>query len=76
MTVPKRATVYLDPPVHRALRIKAAEAGVTISRIVNQAVRRALAEDAVDLAAFEERAKEPSRAFEDVLRDLKKDGLI
>jgi hypothetical protein len=76
MGEPKRSTVYLEPAIHRALKIKAAETGSTISDLINQAVRRALAEDAVDLKAFEERAAEPSRAFEDVLGDLKKDGLI
>jgi len=76
MGEPKRATVYLEPAVHRALKIKAAETGSTISDLVNQAIHRALAEDAIDLKAFEERAAEPSRAFEEVLGELKKDGLI
>ena len=76
MGAPKRATVYLEPAVHRALKVKAAETGSTISDLVNQAIRQALAEDAIDLKAFEERASEPSRAFEEVLADLKKDGLI
>jgi hypothetical protein len=41
---------------------------------VNTAIRQALAEDAEDLAAFEERAREPNLAFEDVLKDLKRRG--
>jgi hypothetical protein len=58
------------------LRIKAAETSSSISKIVSHAVKLALAEDAEDLAAFEQRAKEPLVAFEDVLKKLKKDGRI
>jgi len=74
--VSKRTTVYLDPELHRALRIKAAETDQTISELVNSAVRRCLAEDAVDLAAFEDRAGEPSVPYEDVLRELKRRGKL
>jgi hypothetical protein len=73
---PKRATVYFDPAIHRALRLKAAETDRPISDLVNEAVKLALAEDAADLAAFEDRAREPNLAFEDVLKDLKKRGKI
>ena len=66
----KRATLYFDPLLHRALRIKAAETERSISEIVNDAVRLSLAEDAEDLAAFQERAKEPNLSFEAVLKDL------
>ena len=76
MNSPKRATVYFDPAVHRALRIKAAHGDHTLSELVNDAVRRSLAEDAEDLEAFETRKKEPSLRFEDVLKDLKRRGKI
>jgi hypothetical protein len=72
----KRATVYFDVQLHRALRLKAAETDRSVSELVNDAVRQSLAEDAEDLAAFEERAHEPSLLFEDVLKDLKKRGRI
>jgi len=72
----KRTTVYLSPALHRALRVKAMETDCSMSDLVNQAVQRALQEDAIDLAAFDERAEEPSRAFEDMLKDLKRDGLL
>jgi hypothetical protein len=72
----KRATIYIDPELHRALRMKAAETSSSISEIVSHAVKLALAEDAEDLAAFEQRAKEPLVAFEDVLKKLRKDGRI
>ena len=72
----KRATISFDPDLHKALRMKAAETDRTMSDLVNAAVRRSLAEDAVDLAAFQDRVHEPSVAFEDVLRDLKSRGKL
>lgn len=74
--IQKRATVYFDSSLHRALRLKAAETEESISDLVNSAVRLSLAEDAEDLAAFAERAKEPSLAFESVLKDLRKRGKL
>ncbi len=72
----KRATVYFDPHLHRALRLKAAETDRSISELVNEAVKAALAEDADDIEAFEVREKEPDYAFEDVVKDLKRRGKI
>jgi len=72
----KRATVYFEAHLHRALRLKAAETDRSISELVNDAVKEALAEDAEDLAAFEDRASEPDLRFEDVLKDLKKRGKL
>ena len=75
-TAQKRATVYFDPELHRALRLKAAETDRSLSELVNEAVKLALAEDAEDLEAFEERASEPNLPFESVVRDLKRRGKI
>ena len=72
----KRATIYFDADLHRALRVKAAETDRSVSELVNQAVKLALAEDAEDIAAFEERRHEPNLSFEDVLKDLKSRGKI
>ena len=71
-TMRKRATVYFDPEIHRALRLKAAEVERSVSDLVNEAVQLALAEDAEDLAAFEERAHEPNLACEEVVNDLRR----
>jgi hypothetical protein len=72
----KRATVYFDPALHRALRLKAAETDRSLSDLVNEAVRYSLAEDAEDLAAFDERAAEPDLPFESVVKELKRSGKI
>jgi plasmid stability protein len=76
MATHKRATVYLDADLHRALKIKAAQIDRSLSDLVNQAVRQSLAEDAEDLAAFEARAREPNLAFEEVVKDLKRRGKL
>ena len=76
MTKVKRATIYLDPTLHRALRIKAAETETSLSDLVNVAVRRSLKEDAADLAVFEARAREPVLPFEAVVKDLKRRGKL
>ena len=76
MSSARRATVYLDPELHRALRVKAAETDQSISDLVNSAVRQTLTEDAEDLATFRARAKEPNHDFESVLKDLRRRGKL
>ena len=72
----KRATVYFDAEVHRALRLKAATSDRSISDVVNEAVRITLAEDAEDLAAFDDRKAERSVSFESFVRALRKRGRL
>jgi hypothetical protein len=75
-TDPKRATVYFEPELHRALRLKAAETNRSVSDLVNEAVQLSLAEDADDLAAFDDRINEPNLPYEAVVKDLKRRGKI
>jgi len=75
-TTAKKSTIYFDPQIHKALRMKAAETDSSVSDLVNNAVRLTLSEDAEDIAAFEERASEPNLSFEDVLKDLRKRGKL
>ena len=75
-TATKRATIYLDPELHKALRLKAVETSRSVSELVNDAVRDALAEDADDIATFEERAGEPLIAYDDMVKRLRRDGRI
>lgn len=76
MAQSKRATVYFEPGLHKALRIKAAHTDHSLSELVNAAVRRTLAEDADDLATFEGRTKEPALSFEELLKDMKRRGKL
>lgn len=72
----KRSTIYFDPQLHAALRLKAAHTHRTVSDIVNEAVRAALAEDQEDLAAFQDRVAEPTMSYEALLDDLKAHGKL
>ncbi len=75
-TLTKRVTVYFDPVIHKALKMKAVETEHSISDIVNEALCRELAENQEDLAVFIKRAKEPTISYEDLLTKLKADGKI
>lgn len=75
-SAPKRATVYFDQELHRALRLKAAATDRSLSDLVNEAVRMSLAEDAEDLAAYKQRSGEPDLVFEDMVEELKRSGKI
>jgi SOS response regulatory protein OraA/RecX len=76
MATDARTTVYLKRKVYRALKAKAALTDQTVSDLINAAVLEAMREDEVDLAAVVARRKEPSRPFEKVVEDLKRDGLL
>ena len=56
--------------------MKAAAMDLTLSDVVNEAVRRSLAEDAEDLEAFDKRRREPSLTFEDLVRSMKRRGKL
>lgn len=72
----KRSTVYLDPDLHRVLKLKAAETSRSVSDLVNESVRHELMQDQADLQAFEDRRNEPTISYEQLLKELKKDGKI
>ena len=79
MPATKRATIYFEPTLHDALRERAAEAEMSISDIVNEAVRQTLAdyeEDAEDLAELDRLRKEPNIPFDEVVADLKRRGRL
>jgi hypothetical protein len=72
----KRSTVYFEPEIHHALRVKAASSNQSVSEVVNEAVRIALREDQEDLHVFEERVNEPALSYEGLLDDLKAHGKL
>ena len=72
----KRSTVYLDPDLHRALKVQAAETSTNVSELINRAVRAALKEDRDDLAVFDERSGESTVSFEEMLKRLDLDGTV
>jgi len=76
MTDPKRTTIYFEPEIHKALRLKSVVSERSISEMVNDAVRTSLAEDAEDLAVFDDRADEPTIDFEDFVKKMKRRGRL
>lgn len=72
----KRSTVYFEPEIHQALRMKAASTHISVSEVVNEAVRVALREDQEDLSTFEQRADEPVLSYEELLKNLESNGKL
>ena len=75
-TLTKRSTVYLDPDLHKALRLQSIETSRSMSELINDAIRDELAEDAYDLSLFEKRKNEPTIDFEDFVKGLQLNGTI
>ena len=72
----KRATIYFDADVHRALRLRAAACNRSISDMVNEAVRVSLTEDADDLRDADQRQDEESSGFEEFVAVFRNSGRI
>ncbi|MCB1614707.1 MAG: hypothetical protein KDI30_01710 [Pseudomonadales bacterium] len=75
-TLSKRSTVYFEPGIHQALKLKAASSDLSLSELVDEAVRLLMSEDQEDLAAFSDRENEKEISYEALLNDLKKHGKI
>lgn len=76
MTTNKRTTIYFEPDLHRALRLKAASSSRSVSEIVNEALRQSLREDQEDLDAIDKRVAEPTMSYEALLKDLRAHGKL
>ena len=72
----KRATIYMDPAIHKALKLKSIETSKSISELVNQAIKESLSEDTDDIAAYQDRIEEPLISYSDMVRRLKDDGIL
>jgi len=72
----KRSTIYFEPKIHQALKLKAASSNLSISELIDEAVRLLMREDQEDISAFSERVEEPVISYEVLLNDLKKHGKI
>ena len=74
--VPKRATIYFRPELHKAIRLKAVETDSSISDVVNEAVTLALQEDLEDIQAINDRKDEPTLTLEAMLKELRRHGKL
>ncbi|KGJ90458.1 CopG family transcriptional regulator [Thalassotalea sp. ND16A] len=70
----KRSTIYFDPALHQALKLRAASTDASISELVDEAVRLLIVEDQQDLQAIAERVNEPEVSYEVFLSELKSNG--
>lgn len=72
----KRSTVYFEPAIHNALKLKAAAADSSVSELIDEAVRLLMREDQEDLAAVRQRINEPEISYETLINSLQADGKI
>lgn len=71
-----RTTIYLDPKLHKAVKMRAVQMSMSISDVITEALLLSLKEDAIDLQKIKDRIGEPTESYESVLKELKKDGLL
>jgi hypothetical protein len=69
-------TVYLDPKVAKAAKIKAAVSDRSLSDLVNEGLLRLLERDERLIQLAKRRRKEPTRPYEEVLEELRAEGLL
>ncbi len=72
----KRTTIYLNPDLHKALRLKSITTSKSVSELINEAIKESLEEDYDDITAFELRVNEPLVSYDAMVKSLKKDGKI
>lgn len=71
-----RTTITLNDKIYKALRLRAAESGESISSMIEDAVKYQVLEDAEDMQTLKERENEPAVDFQTFLNELKADGLL
>lgn len=72
----KRSTIYFDPELHRALKIKSATSSRSVSELVDEALRQVMCEDQEDIQIYNERSNEQNISYEALLAELKQHGKI
>ncbi len=72
----KRSTIYFDPSIHQALKIKSVTTSQSVSELVDEAIRQVMTEDQEDLETYAKRIEEPDISYEELLNDLKQHGKI
>ena len=72
----QRSTVYFDPLINQALKLRAASTDVSVSELVDDAVRLLMREDQADLSVLSERVHEPEVSYEEFLTDLINAGKV
>lgn len=76
MGAKKKTTVYLEPEILKAAKLRAVEAEESLAEYLRKAVLAQLAEDYQDIETFKSRGKEPAVTFEKMMAGMKKRGLV
>ncbi len=73
-----KATLYLDSSMYKTLKLRAVEAGTSISSLMNEALRAQLSEDLEDIKTIRTRLakKERPLSYEEALKELQQNGTI
>ena len=71
-----RTTITLNDKIYKALRIRAAESGESVSSVIEDAVKEQVLEDLEDLQTVKERENESAIDFHSFVKELKADGLL
>ena len=71
-----RTTITLNDKIYKALRIRAAECGESVSSVIEGAVKEQVLEDLEDLQTVKERENESAIDLHLFVKELKADGLL
>lgn len=71
-----RTTISINDKLYHALKLRAVQSNVSVSALVEDAVKYQILEDLEDIEAAEKRANEPSLSFDTFVQTLKADGLL
>lgn len=71
-----RTTITLNDKLYKALKLRAVESNVSVSSIVEDAVKFQILEDLEDIEEAKKRENEPTHSFDELVAEFKKEGLL
>ena len=72
----KASTIYLQPEIHKALKLKSVIRECSISDLAEEIIRASLKEDMEDIKTIKRRKKESAVSLDDFIEILEKDEKI
>ena len=76
MSTPKRATVYFEPEIYKALQLRSLGVHRSISELVNEAMRIALTQGGAEILAIDPSRNVSSASFDRLAKALKRRRLV
>lgn len=71
-----RTTITINDKLYRALKMRAADSDASISQLIENAVKYQVLEDLEDIEDAKKRQQESSYSFDDLVAQLKAEGLL